>query len=75
MRSYRGAKYDSDQYMIKSVYRFKISTTRGIKINPLRKFDLEKLKNDLIAEEHKAKLEDRLDPILRSFTRKPIDDT
>lgn len=43
------ANLDSNHYMVKSVHRCRISKIGGIKSNPLKKLDVGKLKNDLIA--------------------------
>lgn len=73
VQSYRGANCDSDHYIVKSVYRCRISKSCEIKTNPLRQFGVGELKNYLIAEEYRAKLQELFGPMLRNHTGKPID--
>ncbi|XP_054722371.1 craniofacial development protein 2-like [Uloborus diversus] len=63
VRTYRGANIDSDHYLIISRIRARLSNAKKERIEPLKTFDCEKLKNTEVKKEYAECLEKHLTEI------------
>lgn len=75
VRTLRGANWDSDHYLVRVKYRCRIFTARGSKTKPTRRFDTDRLWKDIISQQYRSALGERLEAIRDNADNETVNDT